>query len=103
MLSAVGYMSADIVHYGSARCYRALRTVMSAEVHAFVHTFDTGFTIREALEKSLGRLVKDEAFVSGCMLFNFIDKNSSTAERKSQISVCALKKVIGKRNCKKLE
>lgn len=31
---------ANIIHYGSSECHRAMRLVMAAEIHALIHAVD---------------------------------------------------------------
>lgn len=82
---------ANIVHYRSSRCHRVSSSVMAAEVHARVHAFDYGNVICQALVELLRHIIEIEAFVDSCTLFNFVAKNSSTAERWPQINIFALR------------
>lgn len=79
---------ANIVHYGSSNCHRVSRSLMVAELHMFVHTFDIAYMIRETLEELLGRQIHLEAFVDRQTLFNVISNDGRTAERRLQLYFC---------------
>lgn len=72
---------------GSSRCHLVTRLVMTAEVHALVHTLDHWFDILETLEELMRRRIETEAFVDSRTLFNSIVKNRTTAGRRLKIDV----------------
>lgn len=80
------------MHYKSSPRNRATRSVRVAEVHALVYAFGQGHCIRRILEELMGRRVENEVFVESRTLVNNNVKNSTTAERRLQIGVGALRK-----------
>lgn len=76
---------------------------MAAEVDALVNAINNGYVICEVLEWTLERTIDIEAYVESCTLFNVVEKDSSTAERRLQINMFALRKTYGRREMKKLE
>ena len=98
MVDAAG--NCNIVHYGSNRCKRVVRSVMAAEVQALVLGFDFSFVVKDLIEELLGREIKLEAMVDSKTVFDVIARDSQTAERRLQIDVLALRQSY---NCGELD
>lgn len=82
-----GEKRANIVHYRSARRYRASRQVIAAEVYVLVHAFSNCYVICEVLHAFLGQHFEHEAFLDCRTLFNIFKKNSNTVEHQLQSDV----------------
>lgn len=93
---------ASIVHYGSGRCHRVLRSVMAPEVHALVHSYDNASVVRDALTELIGREVDEKAYVDSCTLYKVVVKNDCTAERRVQTDLRMLRESYRKRELKRV-
>jgi hypothetical protein len=82
---------ANIVHYGSQKCRRVVRSVMAAELHALVYGFDHAFMVKTISEEILGRVVHIDAYIDSRTVFNTVARLGSTLEKRLQIDIHALR------------
>lgn len=81
----------NILYYGSNKCKRIARYVMAAEIQAFVLGFDYAYAVKNFVKEIIGRTIQLEAMIDSKTVFNVIEKDGQTAERRLQIDVLALR------------
>lgn len=77
----------NIVHYGSIRCRRVIRSVMESETQGLVLGFDFSYGIRDMLVEIIGKEMVLEAFVEISAVFDFLAKYGKKTERRLQICI----------------
>lgn len=82
---------ANIVHYGSSRCKRVTRSVMEAEVHAFILSFDQAFVLRDQQSEMIGRDIDISAYVYSKTLFDTVAKGGTITDKRLLIDIWALR------------
>lgn len=82
---------ANIIHYGSNWCKRVTRNVMESEIHALVLGFDYAYIIKDMVRDITGMNMPIEAIVDSRTVFDVIEKDGLTTERRLQIDICALR------------
>lgn len=65
----------NIVHYGSNKCKRIARYVLTIEVHALVLGLHHSYVVKDLVEEMIGRPLKLEALVDGKKIFDVISKH----------------------------
>lgn len=70
-----------MVHFGSHKSKRVVRSVMGGELYAFADGMDFGLTIRHNLEKITSRKLFVKLYTDSQCLFDVITKNLTTAEK----------------------
>lgn len=81
----------SIIHYGSKRCRRLKRSVMSSEIHSLVLGFDHAFCIRNLLQEILGRKMELRSYVDRQTVIYVISQYGQTNERRLQIDISTLR------------
>lgn len=90
IVMADGSRRANIVHYGSCRCYPPSCSVRSAKLLAIVHVFGSEYVICEALIDILRHPVDIEAYIDSHTLFNIFANDCNTIDRILKINAFAL-------------
>lgn len=68
----------NILHYGSNKCKRVVRSVMAAEVIALVLGFDYSYIVLNLVEEIMGRKVSLEAMIDSRTVFNIVANDAKT-------------------------
>lgn len=84
--------NAKIIHFGTNRYRRAVRSVMAEEIHALVLGFDFAFAIAHMLEEVLRTATGMEAYVNCKTVFDVSSNDSNTGQRKLQIDISSIRK-----------
>lgn len=58
-----GRKKANVIHYGSRRCYSVTWSVLASEIHALVQDFDEYFVLQNITEQLFWRKTDIEAFI----------------------------------------
>lgn len=80
----------NIIHYGSTKCRRVVRSVLAPELHALIYGFDQAYLAQHILQTVLSREIAVDAYVDSRTVFNIVAKASPTLEKRLQIDVHAL-------------
>lgn len=94
--------NACIVHYGSLKCKRVVRSVMAAELLALVHGFDHAYVVQFTLKELLGSTVQIDAYVDSRTTFNCVGKNANTLEKRLLIDAAALRQSVRRGEIRKI-
>lgn len=84
-------MNANIIHYSSLKCKRVARSVLAAELYAFVLGFDHGFKFRTALQKIVNRSVLLKMYTDSKCLFDALTSLNTTTEKRLLIDLSMLR------------
>lgn len=70
---------ANVIHYGSSRCHRVTRSVLSSELHALVQGFDIAYVLQHLFAELMDRRLEIEAYVDSRSVFDVVAKQGKTA------------------------
>lgn len=82
----------NILHCGSNKFQLVSRSVMAAELQALTLGFDYVFFVKDFIDEILGVKMIIEAMIDSKHVFNVVEKDCKTAERRLQIDILALRK-----------
>ena len=83
--------NASLIHYSSKKAQRVTRSVLAAEVYAFVELFDFAYTLKHDLKNVLRKELNIVLFTDSKCLFDTITRLSSTSEKRLLIDISALR------------
>jgi len=87
----------NIIHYGSAKSKRIVRSVLSAELYGMVYGFDNASVMRNTLEDFLGRKVKLSIYTDSKCLFDALISLNTTTEKRLLIDLSMLRQCYERR------
>ena len=94
--------TANIIHYASNKCKRVTRSVLAAELHAFVLAFDYAYVLKDMITEIIGRELDLIAYIDSKTLFDVVAKDSNTTEKRLQIDIHALRENYSNKELKSL-
>lgn len=77
--------TANLIHFESNRCKRVTRSVMAAEIHALVLSFDYAYIIKHMIGELLNMYIPLQAYMYSRTVFDVIAKDGKPSERRLQI------------------
>lgn len=89
--------SANIIHYGSLKCKRIVRSVLAAELLAMMHGFDISSTIRLAVNCIMDRKVSLELYTDSRSLYDCLVSINTTSEKRLLIDLSLLRECYERR------
>lgn len=85
------HSNANVIHFGSSKCYRVTRSVLASELHALVYGFDQAYTVQNQLQEILNHDIPIDVFVDSKTLFNVVARHGDTREKRLQIDINSLR------------
>jgi hypothetical protein len=82
---------ANLVHYGSSRSKRVVRSIMAAELHALIYVFYQAYVVKSMLDELWNTDVQIDACVDSRTVFNTVTRFGATLEKRLQIDVFGLR------------
>ena len=89
ILLADANSNAALLHYLSKKAQRVTRSVLAAEVYAFVELFDFAYTLKHDLKNILRKDLNIVLFTDSRCLLDTITRLSSTSEKRLLIDISA--------------
>lgn len=79
----------DILYYASKKCKRKVRSIMAAEVCAFMDAFDVGTVMARDLRSLLGKDIPINMFTDSKQLFDALTRGKQTTEKRLMIDIAS--------------
>ena len=83
--------NASIIHYGSWKSRRVVRSPLAAEVYALTDCFDFCFTLSYDISKMLGKKIPIYLHTDSKSIFDMVMKLSNVSEKRLMIDISSLR------------
>jgi len=88
----------NVVHYASIKSKRVCKSVLAAELFAFVDGYDAGFAVRDSVNRMYGRDdIPLSVYTDSHTLYGLCISLSQTTERRLQIDLALIREAYERR------
>jgi hypothetical protein len=93
---------ANIIHWFSTKCKRIIRSVLTTELYAMTHEFDSDSMIKSIIERNLNIFLSMILLIDSRSLYDCLIKLDITSEKRLMIDLMCLRQSYQRRKVKKI-